>query len=154
MNQVLGGGGALGSILGTEIREKRGLVYDVYSRFDATLGAGPWYAALGTNPKNADTAVEVLRNEMEKLKTKGVPEEKFIQARDFIIGVFPITLETNQGVARALLSSEFYGLGMDYLHNYAKIYRSVTLEQVNAAAKKYLHPEKGTRVIAGPFRAS
>ncbi|MHB9036458.1 MAG: M16 family metallopeptidase [Armatimonadota bacterium] len=151
MNQILGGGGALGSILGDEIREKRGLVYNVYSKFDAALGAGPWYASLGTNPKNADEAVKVLRTEMEKLKANGAPKDKFIQARDFLIGVFPITLETNTGVASALLNAEFYGLGMDFLRNYADIYRSVTLEQVNAAAKKYLHPEEGTLVIAGPY---
>ncbi|MCE5314705.1 MAG: pitrilysin family protein [Armatimonadota bacterium] len=150
MNQVLGGGGALGSILGTEIRQKRGLVYDVRSTFDASLGAGPWYASLGTNPKDVDEAVKVLRDEMEKMKTKGVPEDKFVQARDFIIGVFPISLETNEGVARTLLSAEFYNLGMDYLQNYADLYQSVTLDQVNAAAKKYLHPENGTLVIAGP----
>jgi len=151
MNQVLGGGGALGSILGTEMREKRGLVYTVYSTFDATLGAGPWYAVLGTNPKNADKAIDVLTAEIEKMKKNGAPKDRFIQARDFIIGVFPIALETNEGVARALLNSEFYGLGMDYLTKYPEIYRAVTLEQVNAAAKKYLHPTEGTLVIAGPY---
>ncbi|MEN6356922.1 MAG: pitrilysin family protein [Armatimonadota bacterium] len=152
MNQVLGGGGALGSILGTEIREKRGLVYNVYSTFDATLGAGPWYVYLGTNPKNADQAISVLKAEIEKMKKNGVPKDKFIQARNFIIGVFPIALETNEGVARTLLNAEFYGLGMDYLQNYSKIYRSVTLDQVNAAARKYLHPDNGTLVIAGPYQ--
>ena len=151
MNQILGGGGALGSILGTEMREKRGLVYSVYSTFDATLGAGPWYALLGTNPKNADKAIDVLRTEIEKMQKNGAPKDKFIQARDFIIGVFPIALETNDGVARALLNAEFYGLGMDYLENYSKIYKAVTLEQVNKAAKKYLRPKEGTLVIAGPY---
>jgi zinc protease len=152
MNQVLGGGGALGSILGTEIREKRGLVYSVYSTFDASLGAGPWYASLGTNPKNADQAISVLKAEMEKMKKNGVPKDKFIQARDFIIGVFPIALETNEGVARTLLNAEFYGLGMDYLQSYSKIYRSITLDQVNDAARKYLHPDNATLVIAGPYQ--
>ncbi|MCE5324736.1 insulinase family protein [bacterium] len=149
MNQVLGGGGALGSILGTAMREKRGLVYNVYSTFDASLGAGPWYVTLGTNPKNVDQAIDVLKAEMDKMKENGVSKDKFIQARDFIIGIFPIALETNEGVARVLLNAEFYGLGMDYLQNYSKIYGSVTLDQVNAAAKKYLHPDNGTLVIAG-----
>lgn len=152
MNQVLGGGGALGSILGDEIREKRGLVYNVYSTFDATLGAGPWYVSLGTNPKNADQAIKVLRTEIERMKKNGVPKDKFVQARNFIVGVFPVALETNEGVARTLLNAEFYGLGMDYLQNYSKIYRSVTLDQVNAAAKKHLNSNNGTLVIAGPYQ--
>lgn len=151
MNQILGGAGALTSILGEQIREKQGLVYNVYSTFDAGLGAGPWYASLGTNPKNADQAITTLKQEIADFKKDGATQEQFDRAREFIIGVFPIALETNSGVARALLSAQFYGLGMDYLQNYDKIYRSVTLEQVNAAAQKYLHPEEGTLVIAGPY---
>lgn len=154
MNQILGGAGALASLLGEDIRERQGLAYDVYSTFDATLGAGPWYAALGTNPKNADKAIESLKRDIQEFKTKGATKRQYEQAREFIIGVFPIALETNAGIARMLLNAEFYGLGMDYLANYAKIYRSVTLEQVNAAARKYLHPEAATLVIAGPYQES
>ena len=151
MNQILGGAGAMGSVLGEDIREKQGLAYDVYSTFDATLGAGPWYASLGMNAKNADQALQTLQSEVEKFKANGTTEEKFQQAREFVIGVFPIQLETNAGVGRTLLSAEFYGLGMDYLKNYAGIYRKVTLSEVNAAARKYLHPEAATLVIAGPY---
>lgn len=152
LNQILGGAGALTSILGDEIREKKGLVYNVYSSFSATLGAGPWYAALGTNPNNADKAIDVLKTEVADFKQRGATREEFEQARDFIVGVFPIALETNEGVASALLNAEFYGLGMDYLRNYANIYRAVTLDQVNAAAQKYLHPESATLVVAGPYQ--
>ena len=151
MNQILGGAGALASILGEQLREKQGLVYNVYSTFDATLGAGPWYAFLGTSPAKVQQAVETLETQMAKFKENGATQEEFDRAREFIIGVFPIALETNTGVARALWSAQFYGLGMDYLRNYADIYRSVTLEQVNAAAKKYLHPDRATLVIAGPY---
>ncbi len=152
MNQILGGGGALGSLLGDYIREKEGLAYDVYSTFDAGLGAGPWYAALGSNPKRADKAMAALREQVKDFRDKGATRAKFEEAREFLIGVFPITLETNEGVARMILSAEFLGVGIDYLSNFAKIYRGVTLEQVNAAAKKYLHPEDETLVIAGPYK--
>lgn len=152
-NQILGGSGALVSILGESIREKHGLVYDVRSNFSASLGAGPWYAALGTNPKDADKAVDLLKKDVEKFRTSGATEKQFRQAREFLVGVFPIALETNEGVAGMLLSAEFQGLGVDYLQKYAGLYRSVTLAQVNAAAKKYLKPEAATLVIAGPYEA-
>jgi len=141
-NQILGGSGALVSILGEDIREKHGLVYDVRSSFDASLGAGAWYATMGTNPKDVEKAVSLLKQD----------EKQFKQAREFLIGVFPIALETNEGVAQMLLSAEFYGLGIDYLQKYAGLYRSVTLAQVNAAAKKYLKPESATLVVAGPYQ--
>jgi len=150
MNQILGGAGALASLLGEEIREKRGLAYDVYSTFDAGLGAGPWYASLGTGPKNVDEALKALKNVIAAFRNNGPTRKQFEQAREFIIGVFPIALETNAGLAHALLNAEFYGLGMDYLANYAEIYRSVTFEQVKAAARRYLHPESATLVVAGP----
>ncbi len=152
-NQILGGSGALVSILGEDIREKNGLVYDVRSSFDASLGAGAWYASLGTNPKDVDKAVDLLRKDVERFRTSGATEKQFRQAREFLIGVFPIALETNEGVAQMLLSAEFLGLGTDYLQKYAGLYRSVTLAQVNAAAKKYLKPEVATLVVAGPYEA-
>ena len=101
-------------------------------------------------PKNAEKAASALKNLVSSFKAKGATEAEFTRAREFIIGAFPIVLETNDGVARALLNAEFYGLGIDYLRNYAKFYRAVTLGQVNAAAKKYLHPDAATLVIAGP----
>lgn len=151
-NQILGGSGALVSILGEDIRERSGLVYDVYSSFEAGLGAGPWYAALGSSPTNVDKAIELLRKDVGKFAKTGATKEQFQRAREFLIGVFPIALETNQGVARVLHSAEFYGLGMNYIRDYAKIYRAVTLDQVNAAARKYLRPESATLVIAGPYQ--
>jgi zinc protease len=150
-NQILGGSGALTSIFGEDIREKNGLVYDVSSTFDAGLGAGPWYATLGSNPKNADKAIDLLKKDIAKFAKSGATPEQFKRTREFIIGVFPIALETNSGVARVLLSSEFYGLGTDYVQKYASIYRAITLDQVNAAAKKYLRPDSATLVIAGPY---
>jgi zinc protease len=129
-----------------------GLAYGVYSSFSATLGEGPWVASLGTNPNNVDKAVAALKTEVEKMQKNGATKDEFNQAKQFIIGVFPIALETNSGVAGTLLNAEFYGLGMNYIRDYAKIYRAVTLEQVNAAARKYLHPDKATLVIAGPYK--
>ncbi|MCX6344058.1 MAG: pitrilysin family protein [Armatimonadetes bacterium] len=152
MNHILGGGGALGSILGDQIREQQGLVYDIYSTFDATLGAGPWYASLGTSGKNVDKAVASLKSIVKDFAARGATKKQYEQAREFLIGVFPIALETNEGVARTLLNAEFYGLGMDYISNYPKIYGAITLGQVNAAAKKYLHPDAATLVIAGPYQ--
>ncbi|MDO8682313.1 MAG: pitrilysin family protein [Armatimonadota bacterium] len=140
------------SRLGKTIREKMGLAYDIYSAFDATLGAGPWYVQLGTNPANADKAIASMKTEIVKLRDKGVTKEEFSEAIEYTIGVFPIVLEKNDGIARTLLNAEIYGLGMNYIQDYAKIYRSVTIEQVNAAAKKYLRPEHGTLVIAGPYK--
>ena len=151
MNFILGGGGALGSRLGDEIRDDMGLVYDVYSTFDASLGAGPWYASLGTNPQNTDKAVNALVEQITLMRDKGSTQKEMQEAVDYIAGSFPVRLEKNSSIANTLHAAELYGLGMDYIQRYQSIYRSVTLDQVNAAAKKYLHPDKYTLAIAGPY---
>jgi zinc protease len=153
MNFALGGGGALGSQLGFKIRDELGLVYNVYTTFDSTLGAGPWYAYLGTNAKNVDKALKVLLDQVALARDKGQTKEEVQQAIDYIAGSFPARrLVDNGSIAGTLHSAEFYGLGMDYIQKYQKLYRSVTLDQVHAAARKYLHMEKYTLVIAGPTK--
>jgi zinc protease len=152
MNYVLGGGGALGSKLGEKIRDEMGLVYTVYTGFDAGLGAGPWYAYLGTNPKNVDKAIKTMMDIIAQTKAKGETKDQVQRAIDFIAGSFPARrLVDNQSIAGTLQSAEFYGLGMDYIRKYQSLYRAVTLDQVNAAAKKYLHPDRYTMIIAGPY---
>lgn len=152
MNFILGGGGALGSRLGDEIRDKMGLAYNVYSYFDASRSAGPWISYIGTNPQNADTAIETLISQMNLMLTEGAKESELKEAVNFLTGSFPVRLETNSQIASTLRAAEYYGLGIDYIRNYDKIYNSITLNQVNEAAKKYLHPDKYILVIAGPYK--
>lgn len=151
MNYILGGAG-LESLLGKKVREDLGLVYFVYSYFDATLGAGPWMGGFGSNPANADKAIAATNQTINDYLTRGPSQKEVTQAIDYIVGSFPVRLETNDGVANVLSSSEFYGLGLDYIDRYAKIYRSITLDQAKAAARKYLHPASQTVVIAGPYK--
>jgi len=85
------------------------------------------------------------------MREKGAKKEEVQEALDYITGVFPVRLEKNSSIAGILWAAEFYDLGIDYIRNYQNLYRSVTLDQVNAVAKKYLHPEQYTLVIAGPY---
>ena len=70
-------------------------------------------------------------------------------AKLYITGSYPLRLETNAGVAGVLTLAEDYGLGLDFPQRRNALYNAVTVEQVNAAAKKYLHPSTGVLVIAG-----
>jgi zinc protease len=152
MNFIVGGD-PFGSRLGRVIRDEMGLVYDIHSFFDAGLGAGAWSVELGSNPKNADKAIGVLVSQMKRVKETGVTDEEVKEAIDYIAGSFPVRLEKNSSLAMTLHNAEFYGLGMDYVRKYQSIYRSITVDQVNAAVKKYLHPDKYTLVITGTYPA-
>lgn len=154
MNEVLGGGGGLDSKLGLRIREHMGLVYSVWSSFDAGMGDGPWVAGFGANPANVDKALAAMDDVLRSYIKTGPTKKEFKDAVDYLIGVFPIRLETNDGVAGILAAEEFYGLGMDYIQKHTAIYEAVTMDQVREATKKYLHPDKQAVVIVGDYKGS
>ena len=70
------------------------------------------------------------------------------------IGSLALRLETNDGIAGAILEMEYYQLGLDYLQRFPGIIRSLTKEQLMEAAKRYLATEAFLEVIAGPYKKS
>jgi zinc protease len=149
LNMILGGGGALNSRLGNSIRDELGLAYDVYSSYHADLFSGPFQVALGTNPANAAKAVARLEVEVRRILTQGVTQREVEEAVAYLTGSFPVSLETNSGVAGILWEAEFYNLGPSYIEKYADYYRAVTVAQVNQAARKHLRPDRAIQVIVG-----
>jgi zinc protease len=151
MNMILGGGGALNSRLGDVIRDKNGLAYNVYSAFHASTGAGPWYAMLGVNPANVDKSLDLLKAEIARMRDKGASQQEVDDAVKYVTGSRAIVLVTNAAIAGALQDAEYFGLGLDYPERESALYRAVTRDQVNAAAHKYLHPDRLVISIAGPM---
>ena len=143
------GGDTFGSRLGKTIRDENGLDYSVSSGFSAQHGAGPFQVFVGANPKNATRAITLLRQILSQEQQYGVTPDEVRQAKLYITGSYPLRLETNAGVAGVLTLAEDYGLGLDFPQRRNALYNAVTVEQVNAAAKKYLHPSNGVLVIAG-----
>jgi zinc protease len=148
MNYILGGS-VFGSRLGNVIRDQQGLAYSVYSSFDASHGEGPFQIFIGTNPANAYRAVGLAKQAIATFQAKGATPLEVKEAVDYLTGSFALTLETNGGVAGVILAEEDYNLGLDYVNRRTALYRKVTVAQVNALAKKLLHPDKATLVIAG-----
>ena len=150
LNLVLGGGGALNSRLGNVIRDEQGLAYNVYSYFDSSLYPGPFRAYLGTNPANVQKAIASLEAEIRRIRDAGITRRELDEAVAYLTGRFPLRLETHAGMADILWAMEFYRLGADYIDRYGDYYRAVTVAQVNEAARRHLHPDRATRVVAGP----
>lgn len=151
MNTILGGGSGLASRLASNIRDQLGLVYGIYASTDATLGQGPFTVQFGANPANVKPAITEMQRQISLAQTKGLTKEEVQKAIDYITGSYAVTLATNGAVAGQLLVGEVYGLGLDYIEKRNGYYRAVTVDQVNAAAKKYLLPGQGALVIAGTY---
>ncbi|HEY3156617.1 MAG TPA: pitrilysin family protein [Candidatus Eisenbacteria bacterium] len=152
MNYLLGGS-SLSSRLMDNLRDKQGLVYGVYSNLNAGIGAGPIQIRAGTNPANADRTAKEIWTQVKQMHEAGPTPTELGEAKSYMTGVFPVRLETNSGVAAQLLGAELYALGMDYIERYVAIINSVSLEEVRAAARKYLGPRGYALAIAGSYDA-
>ncbi len=148
-NLVLGQLGLMGR-LGENVRDKQGLAYYATSRLDAELGAGPWFISAGVNPASIDKALGGIHEEIELLLESGITEEERSDAVAYLTGSLAISLEANSGIASMLLGIERYKLGLDYIQRYPAIIGAVTLEDIRAAARQYLHTDRYVLGIAGP----
>jgi zinc protease len=148
-NRALGES-TLSSRLGLQVRDAEGLTYGIASRFRApSLAAGPWYIAVSVNPGNVERAIASAMGVLGEYVEHGIRPEELDDEKSSAIGSFKVSLSTNAGLARALWNSEFYRLGLDYVERYPELIGRVTVEEVNAAIRKYFRPERLTVVIAG-----
>ena len=148
MNFIVGGS-VFGSRLGKIIRDDNGLAYSVSSGIQAQHGSGPYQFFVGTNPKNATRALNLLRQTLSQIKQYGVTPDEIEQAKLYITGSYPIRLETNAGVASVLLMAQDNDLGLDFPYRRNALYNAVTPAQVKVAIQKYLRPSEGALIIAG-----
>ena len=148
-NSALGQFG-LGGRIGDVVREKSGLAYYASSSLSAGIGPGSWNVSAGVNPANVQKAQDLICQEIERFVTKGIKAEELADSQSNFIGRLPLSLESNSGVASALLNIERYELGLDYYRRYPDLVRAVTAEQVLAGVRKYLDPERLAIAVAGP----
>ena len=148
MNYILGGGG-FASRLMDNIRDDKGLSYDVRSFFSADKYAGAFEVVLQTKNRSANTAVDEILKEMERISKAPVSDKELEDAKSFLTGSFPLRIDTNDKIARFLVAVEFYGLGLDYAENYKKFIDSVSRDDVLRVAKKYLHTKDFVLVVVG-----
>jgi len=148
-NSVLGQFGLMGRI-GDVVREKSGLAYYAYSSLNAGVGPGSWEISAGVNPDNVAKAARLIRSEITRFVEKGVTVEELSDSQANFVGRLPLSMESNAGVAGALLNIERFELGLDYYRRFTDLVRAVMPDEVLQAARKYFHPERLAVAIAGP----
>jgi zinc protease len=136
--------------LGERVREQLGLAYYVYSRMDAGFSVGPWTVRAGVNPRGLGRAIAAITAEARRIASEPVSEQELSDVKAFLTGSMPLRLETNEGLATALMSMEEFQLGLSYIHDYPSIIGAVTAEEILAATGKYILPDRVTYAVAGP----
>jgi zinc protease len=153
MNNVLGQYG-LGGRLGDSIRERQGMAYYAFSSFDGNVAEGPLVIRAGVAPENVDRTVASIDDEIRTILSGGVTAAELTDAKRYLIGSMPRNLETNSGIASFLHTAEFFGLGLDYDRRLPLLLEAVTLDEVHAATRRILDPDRASVVIAGPYEAA
>ena len=148
-NHILGGSGMV-SRLFKDIREQRGLTYSVYSYFNPMREAGPFIASLPTRADQVEEALTVLRENIQRFIDDGPTAEELAASKKNITGGFPLRIENNSMILGYLAVIGFYDLPLDYLNTFNENIEQVTIEQIQDAFKRRLHPEKFVTVTVGP----
>lgn len=148
-NHVLGRFGMMGR-LGESLREKAGLAYYAGSSLNSGLGPGPWDATAGVDPENLERAVELILAEIRRFVDEPVSHEELADSQANYIGRLPISLESNSGIASAMLALERHQLGLDYYLKFPDLVNAVTPQEVQEVARRYLDPDRLAIASAGP----
>jgi len=147
-NNILGQFGMMGRI-GDVVREKSGLAYYAYSSLSAGTGPGSWEVSAGVNPQNVKKALALIQDELKRFVQEGVSEEELADSKANFIGRLPLSLESNGGVANALLNIERHQLGLDYYRHYSSLVNEVTREDVLNTARKFIDVNRLAIAVAG-----
>ena len=151
MNRIFGGG--YNSRLNTEVRVKKGLTYSAYSSFTPHLYAGAFAVGTYTRTQATVDALKLVMNLVAQMSTGDVTAKELDFSRDYLAGVYPIQSETAEQVADRVLTAAAFDLPADYNSSYPDKIRSVTPEQVQDVAKRYLGADDLDIVLAGNVSA-
>ncbi|MCB1340122.1 MAG: insulinase family protein [Pseudooceanicola sp.] len=138
-NQILGAGG-FESRLMTEVREKRGLTYGVYSYLAPKDLASVYMGSVASGNATMAEAVKVIREEWQKLADKGVTEKELADAKTYLTGAYPLRFDSNAHIAEILAGMQMQRLPPDYITNRNDYVNAVTLDDANRVARELLDP--------------
>lgn len=149
MSTYLGNG--LSSRLFVELREKRGLAYDVSAFYPTRLSMSQFVTYMGTAPENAAIAYEGLRYEVERLSQINLSEEELQASKNKLLGQYALGKQTNAQLAQLFGWYEVLGLGIDFDERFQKDIAALSVDDLQSTAQEYF--AQPFSVVLGPTSA-
>lgn len=149
LNQILGGD-TLSSRLGTEVRDRLGLTYGIYSGFAAGVNPGPFLIQMQTAPQDADQAIASTLALLKQLRQQGVTEAELNTAKRSIANSYPVDLANPSNVSSIILDNAVLGLSPAEIREFPQRIQSVTMNDLQQAIQDFIQPENLVIVTAGP----
>ncbi len=149
MDNVLGGG--MSSRLFQQVREKRGLVYSIFSYHSLYSETGLMAIYAGTRPSNAEEVIKIVQGELGKVAGRGVTKEELRRAKDHFKGQLVLGLESTNNRMTRLGKSELGGVELLTLDELVQRVEAVSMADVKTLAQQFLTPERMVLAVIGPF---
>lgn len=150
MHTVLGANAS--SRLFMNLREEKGYTYGAYSNLDARRTAGTFRASAEVRTPVTGDSLKEFFYELERIRKEPVSEKEIADAKSYLTGVFPIRLETQEGLIDQLIQIKMFGLPDDHLEKYRDHVSAVTIEEIREVANRYIKPDEAAIVIVGDGR--
>jgi zinc protease len=145
--QVLGGGADARLFL--ILREQKSWTYGSYAGLNRNRGMGHWQATFEGRTAVTDSALVELLHQVDRMRTDLIPDSELVAAKGFLVGSFPLTIETPRQIAQVVTTARLLGLGPDYLRRYRERLSGVSAARARAAARRTYRRDALTIVVVG-----
>jgi zinc protease len=147
MHTVLGANAS--SRLFMNLREEKGYTYGAYTNLDARRTAGSFRATAEVRTPVTGDSLKEFFYELERIGNEPVSAKEMSDAKSYLTGVFPIRLETQEGLTDQLVQIKMLNLPIDYLEQYRDRVQAVTVDEIQRVARAYVKPDEAALVIVG-----
>jgi len=147
MNTILGG--AFSSRLNLSLRERHGYTYGVSSGFAMRRSPGSFLVSTAVQTEVTAPAVREVLATLAGMRDAEVTPAELNDARNYLAGIFPLRVQTTDGLASRLAELVIYGLPEDYFEHYRERVLAVSADEVLRAAQRYLRPAELAVVVVG-----
>ncbi len=151
MHTVLGANAS--SRLFMNLREAKGYTYGAYSNLDTRRFLGTFRATAEVRTPVTGASLKEFFLELERIRKEAVSEKELMDAKAYLTGVFPIRIETQEGLTDQFVQIKMYGLPADYLQTYRERVQSVTAADIQRVATQNVTPDRVAVVIVGDASA-
>jgi zinc protease len=142
-------GGSASSRLNQALRVERGLTYGAYASIQPRIGPGTFYSTTDTRTEKTAEALTLVFDQIQNLRSSQLPDLELKDAKSFLIGSFPLSIEVPNDLAGRLTTVFLYDLGDDYLKTYRDRLAEVSAGDVLRAAKEKISLDNAAVVLVG-----
>ncbi len=145
--RILGGEGS--NRLHQVLRTERGLTYGAQANMDTLKDAGDFEAETNTRSEATGEVLKLIVDEFWRIQRERVSERELADAKAYLTGSFPLTIETPESIAMQVVNVLFYGLPLEHLQNFRERVNAVTVDDIQRVARALLRPDRLSIVLVG-----